>query len=752
MKVLVAAYLLLLIFSGWQAPLSAAESDATSQPLRIGVFNLPPLMEHGQETAFQGWLVDLLVQFENHTRQELQWVGGQREELLQALLRGEIDLLAGVPAANAPADLVFSDTALTSIWGQVFAPEVALMTDYSHLGGRRIAVVRGSVQGEYFADLCAQFALNCQLQWTDKAADAFTLAATGQTDAAVTNHWFGRNAVSAFQIHSSPLRFNPYPVRFLTTADKAELLHTLDAWLAEWREQRPSSYQALQNKWLASGQAETRPLPLWGWILLSLGTLGFLVILLLTLFMRRLMQQREQELRNQTEHAERQRDELLQLIEGIAYGLEEIDAHGKILFSNRMDHQIRRYKQGELVNTSILDMAVSSKEQQRMKRYLAMLAAEQPKISPFYTQAVRKDGVVIDLRLDFEYRRNLLSEVNGFIIVVSDVTESRLLKEKILREQVGLHNSAEKYGNELIDAYRDLLVAATVFETTSEAILALDLEGNIQTVNPAFTKIAKYEEGEVIGKPMQILNSKKNPPDFYPRLWTYLHKHEQWQGEVWNQRKDKTLLPSWLAINAVKDENNVVKQYVALLSDITKRKQYEQQIWRQANYDSLTGLPNRNLFYQRLEQAVQAAQRKKRMAALMFIDLDHFKEVNDTLGHDAGDELLKAATQRIASCVGKGDTVARMGGDEFTVILPHLANSGKAAQVAEMILDKLRRPFPLTAKAVHISGSIGIVLYPKDGETLATLLKNADIAMYRIKEKGRNGFCFFTDDEPAENL
>lgn len=307
----------------------------------------------------------------------------------------------------------------------------------------------------------------------------------------------------------------------------------------------------------------------------------------------------------------------------------------------------------------------------------------------------------------------------GYIWNLEDVTEQRQAQEK-------------------------LRLAATVFETTTEAILITDANNRIITVNPAFTTITGYPLEEVIGKQPNILKSDKHDAAFYAALWNSLIQKGKWQGEIWNCCKSGELYAEWLSIVAIKDSNNQIIQYVAVFSDITKRKQAEELIWRQANYDALTNLPNRSLFTNRLALAISTAKRSQERVALLFIDLDRFKWVNDTLGHQAGDVLLQEAAQRLTHCVREADTVARLGGDEFTVVLPNLEEVLEARKIAERILDSLSQPFTLDNHEVSIGGSIGITCFPDDGQEVETLLKNADTAMYQAKENGRNTFRFFT--------
>ena len=291
-----------------------------------------------------------------------------------------------------------------------------------------------------------------------------------------------------------------------------------------------------------------------------------------------------------------------------------------------------------------------------------------------------------------------------------------------------------------------LRIAATFFETTSEAITVTDMNNRIIAVNPAFCMITGYSEAEVLGQDPGFLSSGRNNRTFYRNMWDTLERMGRWQGEIWNRRKNGEVFPEWLSIVAIKDEKGNTKQYMAVFSDITKRKQDEEKIWRQANYDALTGLPNRNLFKDRLDQAMHAAHREGSLLALLFIDLDRFKWVNDTLGHAAGDRLLQEAAMRLSHCVRETDTVARLGGDEFTVILGELHDCSEVDKIAEKLLKRLAEPFVLNGREAFVSGSIGITLYPGDASDMEQLLRNADAAMYSAKQAGRNVFRYFTQE------
>lgn len=293
----------------------------------------------------------------------------------------------------------------------------------------------------------------------------------------------------------------------------------------------------------------------------------------------------------------------------------------------------------------------------------------------------------------------------------------------------------------------DARLAQTVFDTTTEAIMVTDVSNVIVAVNPSFTQVTGYSAQEVLGKDPGFLSSGRHNGEFYRRMWQQLRNTGRWQGEIWNRRKNGDPYAEWLSIAAVENDQGVVDRYVAIFSDITKRKRAEEMIRQQVNYDSLTGLPNRNLFMDRLSRAVMRAKRDRGKAALFFLDLDRFKTVNDSLGYNVGDTVLQEAANRLVSCVRKSDTVSRLSGDEFAIVASEIT-SNSADRIACTILEAMQEPFLLEGEEVFLSASLGITFYPDDGLEIETLLRNADTAMYRAKDDGRNAYHFFT---PAMN-
>lgn len=318
---------------------------------------------------------------------------------------------------------------------------------------------------------------------------------------------------------------------------------------------------------------------------------------------------------------------------------------------------------------------------------------------------------------------------------------------------LALH-SAQALKQELAERRRaeaDMRLAEKVFDSVDAAVLVTDQDNRIIKVNPAFTMITGYSAAEAMGKTTHMLSSGAHPPEFYKEMWTTLKANGSWQGEISNRRKNGEFYTEWLAINEVRDKEGNLTHYVALFSDISERKAEEAQMHNLAHYDPLTGLPNRTLLSDRLQQAITAAKREKSHMALMFIDLDKFKPINDTLGHHIGDLMLKEVAKRMLACLRESDSAARIGGDEFVVLLPLLEAQSDAFAVAEKIRHALFQPFELAGHSLNISSSIGVAVYPEHGSDEKTLLRNADTAMYFAKASGRNNVMIFTQEMKRES-
>ena len=291
-----------------------------------------------------------------------------------------------------------------------------------------------------------------------------------------------------------------------------------------------------------------------------------------------------------------------------------------------------------------------------------------------------------------------------------------------------------------------LALAGQVFETASEGIMLTDAQNRIVSVNPAFEVITGYPGAEVMGKDPKLLNAGLQGPDHFKSMWHALQRDGRWEGDVWNRRKSGEPFAQRLSVTIIRDEWGHVKNHLAMFSDVTTQKRQAEEIRHQADHDALTGLPNRRLLADRMAQAISRAQRQSGQVGMMMLDLDGFKHINDTLGHRIGDLLLIETARRLVHCVRESDTVARIGGDEFMVVLPEIQSQNDLQTLAVKILEHLRQRFHIEGKDMYVSGSMGLTLFPDDGADTDVLLANADTAMYRAKAEGKNAYRFFTQD------
>ena len=303
--------------------------------------------------------------------------------------------------------------------------------------------------------------------------------------------------------------------------------------------------------------------------------------------------------------------------------------------------------------------------------------------------------------------------------------------------------------SEAAQARKKLRQAAIVFEHTKDAIVITDAGGKIVAVNRAFSDITGYRPDEVLGKNPSVLQSGRQDAEFYRHMWEELATRGNWQGQIWDRRKSGDLFPTWQTITAVKDEFGKVSDYISVFSDITSIKQTEEQLLKLAYHDPLTGLPNRLLFNDRFGQALEYGKRHKTCVALLLLDLDRFKLINDTLGHAAGDQLLQVIARRLRRTMRSEDTVARLGGDEFAIVMHGIDSEDDAAALAGKVLQAVAQPVALGDQILNMSASVGISMFPQDATDKESLAKYADIAMYGAKDKGKNGFEFYTRDMTA---
>jgi len=397
-----------------------------------------------------------------------------------------------------------------------------------------------------------------------------------------------------------------------------------------------------------------------------------------------------------------------------ALGFWATDMQGSLLEVNDAYVKLSGYSREELLGMHITDIEAVEKLEETAKHIEKIV---QTGFDRFRSEHRKKDGTLWPVEIVTSY-----SPIQGgrFFVFIEDISE-RIVQENRLE------------------------LASRVFETMEQAVIVTDAENRIVLINPAATCITGYNMTEVQGKNPRIFSSGRHDRQFFKEMWDALNCHGQWEGEIWDRRKDGEVYAKWMSIKVIYDKYGRVYQYVSVFSDITERKKMEEGIWRQANFDSLTGLPNRYLLLDHLEQETKKAQRSGSSLAVLFIDLDRFKEVNDTFGHAKGDALLIQAARRIGSRVRNTDTIARLGGDEFTVLLPDFGDRANLQGIVQNLILHLAEPYRLEEdEFAYVTASIGIALYPDDASDLLDLLKCSDKAMYVAKTQGRNRFSYFT--------
>lgn len=293
------------------------------------------------------------------------------------------------------------------------------------------------------------------------------------------------------------------------------------------------------------------------------------------------------------------------------------------------------------------------------------------------------------------------------------------------------------------EAEREQRMATALFRTSAEGMMITDANNRIVSANPAFTRVTGYAVDEAIGKDPKFLASGRHPKTFYEDLWKSLDRDGHWFGEVWNRRKDGEVYVQRVTISTIRNEKGVIENYVAVFNDTTEEKEREEKLYQRANYDALTGLPNRALLEDRIAHALPKAQRENRELAVLFVDLDGFKPINDTHGHLAGDFMLQEVGKRFTTCVRESDTVSRLGGDEFVILCLDVESRDNAETVAKHLIASLEASFPYEGNDLTLGASIGVALYPGDGNSPMDLIEHADKAMYAAKEAGKGVYRFY---------
>ncbi|MFB6466056.1 EAL domain-containing protein [Cytobacillus sp. Hz8] len=404
------------------------------------------------------------------------------------------------------------------------------------------------------------------------------------------------------------------------------------------------------------------------------------------------------------------------IIEHLQEGILILNIHLHILSLNSWAQKVTQYSKEEIVDIELSQLFL---DKFQYKKMLQELKSQGKWVGEVWKR--RKNGEIYPEWMNIQAVKSSENTISHYCVVFRDMSKQK-------------------------SARNELILAEKALENTSEGVLITDLSGRIISVNPAFEIVTGYSEAEVFRKNPSILQSGIHDECFYQNMWEDIINFGNWKGEIWNKRKDGEIYPEWINISSIKDENGKVTNFVAVFSDITDRKLAEEQLIQLAHMDTLTGVANRHSLNERLQSILNTAHRHKQQLALLFLDLDRFKYINDTFGHNYGDMLLKHVSVRIKSLLKNKDIIARLGGDEFVIVLPNIKHPKEAKKTAQQIIDSLAHSFLIENQEIYVSTSIGISLYPYDGMTKEDLVRNADKAMYKAKSMGRNKFEFYHVD------
>jgi diguanylate cyclase (GGDEF)-like protein/PAS domain S-box-containing protein len=691
-----------------------ASALAAPRELRVGVYSNEPKIFVNASGQASGIFVDLLQLVASREQWKLKYVPCTWQACLDALRAGELDLMPDVARTPEREGLYdFHTLPVLHSWSQIYRAPGSAIHSLFDLQGKRVAVLRGSVQRATFVNMLDSFGIQASMVDAPSLMDAFALVQRGEADAVISNHLFGNFHSARYGVADSGIVFQPAMLFFATGPGRnPDVLAAIDRSVQDWRSGADPSYTRVLRHWGGQEPAVKMPVVLW-W---SLGALAVFSLLagLMVLVLRRQVQER-------TRHLQTSEQKLATILDSVGAFIYIKGKDYRYQYANQQTFQLFGCSGQDVVgleDSAFFDAATTARLRANDKRVLEggeTLEAEETNTQQGGGQTRTYLSVKIPLR-------HADGRIHALCGISTDITERRRSEES-------------------------LQIAATVFESF-EGMIVTGPDQRILKANQSFARLTGYSVDELVGLTPKHLHSDRHDAQFYAAMQSTLRSQGAWQGEVWNRRKDGQEYPAWITITTVRSADGDITHYVGTQTDISSRKAAEEEIRVLAFYDPLTGLPNRRLMTDRLQHSLATSVRSGAGGALLFVDMDNFKDLNDTQGHEVGDQLLRQVAARLGGCVRTGDTVARLGGDEFVLLLeglspaPHEA-AAQAESVGRTVLQALSQSYLLDGHAHHSSCSIGVALYADALGSVDELLKRGDLAMYQAKGAGRNTMRFF---------
>lgn len=707
--------LLLLLLLGFTL---IAQAVAAPRVVRVGVYANPPKVYPSGKEQAEGILVDMLREIAKAEGWELRFIQCQWAQCLAALDQGSIDLLPDVAwSEERSRRLDFHQVPALYSWSQVFRRRGIALSAMTDIGGKRVAVLSDSIQHRYFTEFAKAFGVRPQLVPVPSIAEGFNFVAEGKADAVVASHFAGFIYASGRRIVATPIMFQPVRLYYAVGKGRnGELLGAFDRRLGVWQANPDSEYYSILERWQSRSVLEQIPSYL-RWI-------AGLVLVLLLIALTSMTWLRRQNLRKTgaLRETEQRLGTILDSVDSLIYIK---DAACRYTYANQALRTFLGRNNSEIVGHSDIHLfepeiaAEISRNDQRTIMGRQRVVSEET-----VPNADGRQVTVLTTKIPLFHEDG---RVQGLCGISFDISERRAAEESNR-------------------------VAATVFQS-AEGMFIAGSDHRILRVNEAYCVMSGYSADELAGALLPPFSLSREGSENGVVMWQAAEAEGKWQGEIWTSRKDGSAYPARLTVTAVRDSSGNITHYVGTQGDITAQKTAQDEIVRLAYSDPLTGLANRRMLLERLHHALPLQQRSGQIAALLFLDLDNFKDLNDARGHAVGDRLLLQVAKRISACTRACDTVARLGGDEFVVLLENIGRdeteaAKHAAMTGRKILDSVREPFDIDGMTHYTTCSMGAALSTEGA--IDTLMKRGDMAMYRAKREGKNTLCFFHLDMELE--